>query len=193
MAIGIQRGRHGLMAQQLLDDLGVDAGLQQDGRRRVAQVMNPDLLPTPVAGTPSANKSPPGKEARAARRTPCCRCAGGPACLNYPNAGEFRMALEQRLLNRSRENGTSLARLKKAVVFDRLLARLFVAAPDRWVLKGALALDYCLGRERGRPRMLSPSTFAFRPANPSPRLIGYDQPRMGRPPPAGEENTPLPA
>jgi hypothetical protein len=55
------------------------------------------------------------------------------------------MALEQRLLNRSRENGTSLVRLRKAVVFDRLLARLVVAAPDRWVLKGALALDYRLG------------------------------------------------
>lgn len=55
------------------------------------------------------------------------------------------MALEQRLLNRSRENGTSLVRLRKAVVFDRLLARLVVAAPDRWMLKGALALDYRLG------------------------------------------------
>jgi predicted nucleotidyltransferase component of viral defense system len=65
--------------------------------------------------------------------------------MNYPNAGAFRMALEQRLLNRSRENGTSLVRLRKAVVFDRLLARLVVAAPDRWVLKGALALDYRLG------------------------------------------------
>jgi predicted nucleotidyltransferase component of viral defense system len=65
--------------------------------------------------------------------------------MNYPNAGAFRVALEQRLLNRSRESGTSLVRLRKAVVFDRLLARLVVAAPDRWVLKGALALDYRLG------------------------------------------------
>jgi hypothetical protein len=31
------------------------------------------------------------------------------------------------------------------VAFDRLLARLLIAAPDRWLLKGALALDYRLG------------------------------------------------
>jgi hypothetical protein len=35
--------------------------------------------------------------------------------------------------------------LRKNVAFDRLLARLLVVAPDRWVLKGALALDYRLG------------------------------------------------
>ena len=40
-------------------------------------------------------------------------------------------------------------RLRKQVVFDRLLARLVTAAPGRWVLKGALALDLRLG-ERGR-------------------------------------------
>jgi hypothetical protein len=57
--------------------------------------------------------------------------------------------LEQRLLVRSRDRGTSLLRLRKAVVFDRLLARLVIAAPGRWVLKGALALDFRLG-ERTR-------------------------------------------
>ncbi len=43
----------------------------------------------------------------------------------------------------------SLVRLRKAVTFDRLLARLAVAAPGRWVLKGALALDFRIG-ERTR-------------------------------------------
>lgn len=52
------------------------------------------------------------------------------------------MALEQRLLNLARETELSLARLRKTVVFDRLLARLSASAPDRWVLKGALALDF---------------------------------------------------
>lgn len=52
------------------------------------------------------------------------------------------MALEQRLLNLTRETELSLARLRKSVVFDRLLARLSASAPDRWVLKGALALDF---------------------------------------------------
>jgi hypothetical protein len=31
------------------------------------------------------------------------------------------------------------------VVFDRLLARLLIVAPDRWILKGGVALDYRLG------------------------------------------------
>jgi hypothetical protein len=67
----------------------------------------------------------------------------------YKSGAAFRQALEQRLLDRSREAGTSLVRLRKAVVFDRLLARLSIAARDRWVLKGALALDFRLG-ERTR-------------------------------------------
>ncbi len=69
--------------------------------------------------------------------------------MRYKSGAAFRQALEQRLLARSRETGTSLVRLRKAVVFDRLLARLMVAAPGRWVLKGALALDFRLG-ERTR-------------------------------------------
>ena len=43
----------------------------------------------------------------------------------------------------------SLARLRKEVAFDRLLARLLVVAPGRWVLKGGLALDFRFG-ERAR-------------------------------------------
>ncbi len=55
----------------------------------------------------------------------------------YLSGAAFRQALEQRLLRRSRDSGTSLVRLRKAVVFDRLLVRLVIAAPGRWVLKGA--------------------------------------------------------
>jgi hypothetical protein len=69
--------------------------------------------------------------------------------MKYKSSAAFRQALEQRLLDRSRATGTSLVRLRKAVVFDRLLARLMIAAPGRWVLKGALALDFRLG-ERTR-------------------------------------------
>lgn len=43
----------------------------------------------------------------------------------------------------------SIVRLRKLAVFDRLLARLNEAAQGRWVLKGALALDFRLG---GRAR-----------------------------------------
>lgn len=44
--------------------------------------------------------------------------------------------MEVRLLAQSKETGLSLVRLRKAVVFDRLLARLMVVAAGRWLLKG---------------------------------------------------------
>ena len=50
------------------------------------------------------------------------------------------------------ERGISLTRLRKEVVFDRLLARLLRVAPHRWLLKGALALDFRL-EERARTTM----------------------------------------
>ena len=69
--------------------------------------------------------------------------------MRYASAPPFRQALEARLAAASRNAGPSLARLRKEVVFDRLLARLVAVAPDRWVLKGALALDYRF-RDRAR-------------------------------------------
>lgn len=65
--------------------------------------------------------------------------------MRYASAAAFRQALEARLVALSRDGGLSLVRLRKSVAFDRLLARLFAVAPDRWVLKGGLALDYRLG------------------------------------------------
>src|SRR6266545_1069113 len=64
--------------------------------------------------------------------------------MRYASAAAFRTALEQRLLKQSRETEASLVRLRKTVVFDRLLARLKEVAPERWILKGALALDFRL-------------------------------------------------
>lgn len=65
--------------------------------------------------------------------------------MKYASAPAFRDALEQRLRNETRESGVSLMRLRKRVAFERFLARLVVAAPERWVLKGAFALDVRLG------------------------------------------------
>ena len=65
--------------------------------------------------------------------------------MRYASAGAFRRALETRLAAQARETGRSIVRLRKEVAFDRLLARLFAVAPDGWVLKGALALDYRFG------------------------------------------------
>lgn len=65
--------------------------------------------------------------------------------MRYKSAPDFRQALERRLPAISSETGRSIVRLRKEVAFDRLLARLVATAPDRWLLKGALALDYRFG------------------------------------------------
>lgn len=61
--------------------------------------------------------------------------------MRYRDATAFRQALEQRLNARAAGDGARLARDRKRVAFDRLLARLTEAAPNRWLLKGGFALD----------------------------------------------------
>lgn len=65
--------------------------------------------------------------------------------MKYDTANAFRTALEKRLLTRATDDNIPLIRLRKLVVFDRLMARLMVVAPDRWVLKGAVALQFRAG------------------------------------------------
>lgn len=65
--------------------------------------------------------------------------------MKYETASAFRQALDQRLKQESERTGLSLSRLRKQVVFELLLRRLVVVAPNRWVLKGALALNYRFG------------------------------------------------
>lgn len=60
--------------------------------------------------------------------------------MRYTTATAFRTALEQRLLVQAEQTGVSLVLLRKLVTFERLLARLMIVAPDRWILKGAVAL-----------------------------------------------------
>ena len=61
--------------------------------------------------------------------------------MTYATAEALRIALEHRLLNQSRESGLSLERLRRRVVFERIIARLANAEPGRWVLKGGMALE----------------------------------------------------
>ena len=61
--------------------------------------------------------------------------------MRYPTAAAFRRALEDRLKSMAENDPTRLARYRKRVVFDRLLARFVAAAPTVWVLKGGFALD----------------------------------------------------
>jgi Nucleotidyl transferase AbiEii toxin, Type IV TA system len=68
--------------------------------------------------------------------------------VRYATAGAFRSALEARLKD-EQSDGVGLSRLRKRIVFERLLARLQVVAPDSWLLKGGFALELRLG---GRAR-----------------------------------------
>lgn len=65
--------------------------------------------------------------------------------MKYGTPAAFRQAVETRLLAHSKATGLSLDRLRKTVVFERFLARLLIAAPGRWLLKGGFALDLRFG------------------------------------------------
>jgi hypothetical protein len=61
--------------------------------------------------------------------------------MRYPSAAAFRRALEDRLNQQARAADQSPVRLRKGVVFQRLLARLMAVTPERWILKGAARLQ----------------------------------------------------
>lgn len=69
--------------------------------------------------------------------------------MTYETAEALRTALEHRLNSRSREAGISIDRLRRRVVFERVVARLAHAEPGRWVLKGGMALEVRL-RDQAR-------------------------------------------
>lgn len=69
--------------------------------------------------------------------------------MKYADASAFRMALEQRLKDAAGDDGARLARDRKRIAFDRLLARLAATGPERWLLKGGFALELRL-RNRAR-------------------------------------------
>lgn len=59
----------------------------------------------------------------------------------YKTPGAFRAALEQRLKDRATETAVPLDRLRRRVVFERLLARLEHSNAGHWIVKGAMALE----------------------------------------------------
>jgi predicted nucleotidyltransferase component of viral defense system len=67
--------------------------------------------------------------------------------VTYETAQALRMALEQRLLSRSKETKVSLDRLRRRVLFERIVSRLQLAEPGLWVLKGGMALEVRLRDE----------------------------------------------
>jgi hypothetical protein len=62
--------------------------------------------------------------------------------MRYATAAAFRQALDDRLKAEAVTTGLGIARLRKRVAFELFLRRLVAVAPDRWILKGALALDF---------------------------------------------------
>jgi len=64
--------------------------------------------------------------------------------MRYATAAAFRAALDERLKAEAAKTGLGLNRLRKRVAFELFLRRLVAVAPNRWVLKGALALDFRL-------------------------------------------------
>jgi hypothetical protein len=61
--------------------------------------------------------------------------------VSYDTDPALRAALEARLANRARDSNLDLNRLRRRVVFERLLARLDDTDPGAWVLKGGMALE----------------------------------------------------
>lgn len=69
--------------------------------------------------------------------------------MRYQSPAALRAAIEQRLLSQSQQTGISLDRLRRRVLYERIVIRLDLAEPATWVVKGGLALDVRMG-ERAR-------------------------------------------
>lgn len=80
----------------------------------------------------------------------------------YATAAALRRAIEDRLRNQAETSGTSLMRLRRRTVLERLLIRLDRTAPGDWTLKGGMALELRLG---DRARATKDIDLTFRDAN----------------------------
>lgn len=61
--------------------------------------------------------------------------------MTYQSAQALRTALEHRLLARSTETAASLDRLRRRVMFERIIVRIQATEPGQRVLKGGTALE----------------------------------------------------
>lgn len=61
--------------------------------------------------------------------------------MTYQSSQALRTALETRLLAQATATGVSLDRLRRRVMFERIIARIQAAEPGQWVLKGGMALE----------------------------------------------------
>jgi predicted nucleotidyltransferase component of viral defense system len=86
--------------------------------------------------------------------------------LRYGTAGALRAALESRLLTESLAVPIDIARLRRRVVFERLLVRF--ARDDAWIAKGAAVLEVRLSN---RARMTRDLDVAFTEPAPNGNSI----------------------
>jgi hypothetical protein len=82
----------------------------------------------------------------------------------YATAEALRAAIESRLLARSRDEGLDLDRLRRGVVFERVLTRLDANDPGGWVLKGGAGMEL---RFRDRARTTKDLDLVLRAIRPS--------------------------
>lgn len=61
--------------------------------------------------------------------------------MSHETPQALRTALEARIRNESAATGISPDRLRRRVVFQRIVTRLRRAEPGRWVLKGGMAME----------------------------------------------------
>jgi Nucleotidyl transferase AbiEii toxin, Type IV TA system len=61
--------------------------------------------------------------------------------VKYDIPTALRMALEDRFRLQAKDPATSIDRLRRRVMFERIIARLECAEPGLWVLKGGMALE----------------------------------------------------
>ncbi len=86
----------------------------------------------------------------------------------YATAAALRQAIEERLRHRSETTGESLDRLRRRLVFERLLVRLQESQPGSWILKGGMALELRLG---DRARATKDLDLALRESEPTEELV----------------------
>jgi hypothetical protein len=67
----------------------------------------------------------------------------------YETASGLRQAIDTRLNTRARAEHVEANRLRRGLVFERVMARLEAGEPGGWVVKGGMALEWRLG-ERAR-------------------------------------------
>ena len=63
----------------------------------------------------------------------------------YETAAGFRQAIETRLNERARKDHVEVNRLRRGLVFERIMTRLGAAEPGAWVVKGGMVLEWRVG------------------------------------------------